>query len=138
MQNAIRSKEPNKASNFVQILIYGVFILAIISIAAAIGAFYENPDSLVPYYFFAIGFIAMGLAGYILFQSRKRIASLKTETPQIITTIDCTNCNQKVTREFQRGDYVFKEGEKCPKCQGTGMIVAIYREVKEKEKPVNF
>jgi len=137
MQNATRSNSSNKMSTFVQAAIYAVFILAAISIAAAVGALSENPAAIeVPLFFFAIGFISMALAGYILFQSRKRMATLKTEKPQILTTIDCTSCNQKVTREFIRGDYIFKEGEKCPKCEALGMIVAIYREVKEKEKPV--
>jgi hypothetical protein len=79
----------------------------------------------------------MGLSGYYLLQSRKHVANLRIESPQILTTIECKGCNEKVTREFKRGDYVFKEGEKCTKCSNLGMIVAIYREVKEKEKQVN-
>jgi hypothetical protein len=141
MQNVTRSSAPNKGTSFVQILIYAVFILAAISIAAAVGALYQTPEPSpetiqVSLFFFAIGFIAMGLAGYILFQSRKRIASLKVETPQIITTIECRKCGIKTTREFQRGDYVYKELDKCTKCEDKQLITAIYREVKEKEKPV--
>ncbi len=138
MQNATRSNTPNKISTFIQAAIYAVFILAAISIAAAIGALYETPPAMeVSIFFFAIGFIAMGLAGYILFQSRKRVASLKVEAPPIITTIECKKCNIKSTREFQRGDYVYKELDKCTKCEDKQLITAIYREVKEKEKPVN-
>jgi len=134
MSNVSRSNGNKNAANFIQILIVAVFVLAAISIASAVGAFYQDPQSLEAYYFFAVGLIAMCLAGYILFQSRKRMAKLNTEPAKIITTINCPTCNQKITRDFQRGDYIFKDDEKCPKCQGTGMIVAIYREVKEKEK----
>jgi hypothetical protein len=54
-----------------------------------------------------------------------------------MTTIECQNkaCNNKTVREFQRGDYVFKESDvACGKCVGKQMITAIYKEVKEKEK----
>ena len=41
-------------------------------------------------------------------------------------------------REFQRGDYVYKELDACPKCPDTKqLITAVYKEVKEKEKTYN-
>ena len=129
---------PTKISTFILAAIYVTIILAVVAIA--VGAFTLNENTEVSLQegivLIIIGFIAMGLAGYIMFQSRKRVASLKIVTPPILTTIDCRSCGQKQTREFQRGDYVYKEQEKCPKCDGRGMIVAIYREVKEKEKPI--
>jgi hypothetical protein len=51
-----------------------------------------------------------------------------------MTTIECRKCGTKNTREFQRGDYVFKETEPCQKCNDKMLITAIYKEVKEKEK----
>ncbi len=62
---------------------------------------------------------------------------MKIEIPKVMTTIQCTNkgCDSKTVREFQRGDYVFKELDTpCQKCSGKQMITAIYKEVKEKEK----
>jgi hypothetical protein len=128
----------NKISTFVLAAIYITLALSIVSIFVGITAFVEGNIEIMVY-LLAIGFIAMGLSGYYLFQSRKHIANLKIENPQILTTVDCAACKEKVTREFKRGDYVYKEAEKCPKCQSLGMIVAIYREptAKEKEKPVN-
>ena len=126
----------SKISAFVLAAIYITLALSVIAIVVAIGAFYEGSTE-VAIYLLAIGFIAMALSGYYLFQSRRHVANLKIDNPPILTTIECSKCNEKVTREFKRGDYVFKEMEKCPKCESTGMIVAIYREVKEKEKPVN-
>jgi hypothetical protein len=125
-----------KISTFVLAAIYITIILSVVAIVVAVGAFYEGSIE-VAIYLLAIGFIAMALSGYYLFQSRKHVANLKIDNPPILTAVECKACNDKVTREFKRGDYVFKEGEKCPKCSSLGMIVAIYREVKEKEKPVN-
>jgi hypothetical protein len=128
----------NKISTFVLAAVYLVIILAVASIIWGASSYYQKTATLeTAATLMAIGFIAMALAGYILFQSRKRVAKLKIEQQPILTQIECKSCNDKVTREFKRGDYVFKDGEKCPKCSSLGMITAIYREVKEKEKPVN-
>ena len=60
---------------------------------------------------------------------------MKIEIPKVMTTIECRKCGTKTTREFQRGDFVFKELDACPKCPGEKQVVtAIYKEVKEKEK----
>jgi hypothetical protein len=125
-----------KISTFVLAAIYITLALSIVAIIVAVGAFYEGSLE-VTIYLLAIGFIAMALSGYYLFQSRKHVANLKLEKPLILTAIECKACNKTETREFKRGDFVYKEMEQCPKCQSMGMIVAIYREVKEKEKPVN-
>ncbi len=127
-----------KISTFVTAATYITLILALIAIGVGIAAFYENPNNAeITIWLLVIGFIALAMSGYYMFQSRKHVASLKLETPQIQTAIDCKACNGVQTRPFKRGDYVYKEMEQCPKCNSMGMIVAIYREVKEKEKPVN-
>jgi hypothetical protein len=62
---------------------------------------------------------------------------VKIDIPKVMTTIECANksCNSKTLREFQRGDYVFKETDvACGKCGGKQMVTAIYKEVKEKDK----
>jgi hypothetical protein len=89
-------------------------------------------------YMLAIGFIAMGLSSYLLLQSRRRGTAMKTETPATMTTIECRKCGFKSVREFQRGDYVFKELEMCQKCDDRQIITSIYREIKEKEKTFPF
>ncbi len=137
MSHKSTNSATNKISTFVLSAIYLVFALSVVAVFVAIGAFYQGEPIETTISLMAIGFISMAMAGYILFQSRKRMASLKTENPPILTTIECKKCNIKTTREFQRGDYVFKELEPCQKCQDEKqMITAIYREVKEKEKPV--
>ena len=63
---------------------------------------------------------------------------MKIEVPKVMTTIEC-KCGSKTIREFQRGDYVYKDLDTpCQKCPNTRqMITAIYKEVKEKEKTYN-
>jgi hypothetical protein len=87
----------------------------------------------------AIGLIAMALSVFLLYQSRQTAAQVKIEIPKVMTTVGCVkNCDSKTSREFQRGDYVFKELDaNCEKCGGKQMIVAIFKEVKEKEKTYN-
>ena len=92
MNNATRTNETNKISNFVQAAIYLVFILAIVAIVVGVSAFVENQDTDIAIFLLAIGFISMALAGYILLQSRKRTADLKIDAPPIITTIECKKC----------------------------------------------
>jgi len=57
----------------------------------------------------------------------------------IITTIQCSKCGFKNIRDFQRGDYIFKEtDQQCPKCNEKMSIASIYREVKEKRKEARY
>src|SRR3972149_7834762 len=128
----------SKISTFILSAIYITIILAVVAIAVGAFTVYENTveDIQAGIALIVIGFIAMALAGYIMFQSRKRVASLKIEAPPILTTIECRKCGIKNVREFKRGDYVYKELEKCEKCDDKEIITAIYREVKVKEKPI--
>jgi hypothetical protein len=85
-------------------------------------------------YLLLIGFLGVALSTYVLFQTRRRIMGLRIEIPPITTTVECKKCGFKSVREFQRGDYVFKEVGPCQKCNEKMLITAIYREVKEKGK----
>jgi len=81
-----------------------------------------------------IGFSGLALSTYMLLQTRRKIPSIVFKPYQIATTIICQKCGFKNIREFQRGDYIFKELEECPKCKEKMMISSIYREAEEKEK----
>jgi len=85
-------------------------------------------------YLLLLGAMGMAFSTYVMFQTRRRISLLKIESPQITTTVECKKCGFKSVREFQRGDYVFKEVEPCQKCNEKMLITAIYRDVKEKIK----
>jgi len=81
-----------------------------------------------------LGATTLALSSYVLFQTRRRILKLALKTQPINTTILCEKCGLKNVRDFQRGDYIFKEAEPCPKCDEKMVIASIYREVKEKGK----
>jgi hypothetical protein len=113
-----------------------IFIALALSLAAlilAINAFSDGNEVMAGY-LLLIGFLGAVMSAYILFQTRRRILRLRIEVPSITTTIECLKCGFKSVREFQRGDYIFKEVEPCQKCNENMLITAIYREVKEKER----
>jgi hypothetical protein len=133
MSNTSQASAPAKMSTYLVMIVLIVLALSIVSLIFSVSAFIEG-NELVAGYLLVIGFIAMGLAGYVLFQSRKRVASMKIEAPKVMTTIECRKCGFKSVREFKRGDFVFKDLDPCQKCDDTMIITGIYKEVKEKEK----
>jgi predicted membrane protein len=127
------SSASTKISTYLMMIVLLVLALSIVCLLLSVNAFTAGNDMLA-IFLLAIGFIAMGLSVYVLFQSRKRAANMKIEAPKVMTTIECKKCNLKSVREFQRGDFVFKDLEPCQKCNDKMIITAIYKEVKEKEK----
>jgi len=130
------SPATSKISTYMMMIVLIVLALSIVALILAINIFPSRPDMAT--YLLAIGFIAMALSAYMLLQSRKRVASMKIEAPKVMTTVECRKCGFKSVREFQRGDFVFKDLEACQKCDDKMIITAIYKEVKEKEKTYNF
>ncbi len=120
-----------KISSFVLMIIFIALALSLIALMLAI-TFYGSGNAVWAGYFLLFGFLGVALSTYVLFQTRRRIMRLKIEVPPITTTIECRKCGFKNVREFQRGDYIFKELEPCQKCNDKMLITAIYREVKEK------
>jgi hypothetical protein len=119
-----------------------VIALAIIALITAGGFYIENPnnaDNVISAIVFAtIGLVALTMSVFTLYQSRRQVAQMKIEIPKVMTIVECKKCNTKTVREFQRGDYVYKELDACPKCPDTKqLITAVYKEVKEKEKTYN-
>ena len=126
------SSSATKISTYLMIIILTVLALSIVALVLAISVYPSRPDMAV--YLLIIGFVAMGLSSYMLIQSRKRITTMKIEAPKVMTTIECMKCKFKSVREFQRGDFVFKDLDPCQECNEKKIITAIYKEVKQKEK----
>jgi hypothetical protein len=135
--NENSSSATTKVSTYLMLIVLVVLALSIVALVLAVQVYLLGND-IVAGYLLVIGFIAMGVASYVLFQSRKRAASMKIEAPKVMTTVECRKCGSKKVREFQRGDFVFKELEACQKCDDKMIITSIYKEVKEKEKTYNF
>ena len=121
-----------RVSSFVLIVIIVVLIFSILVLYQGLEALQTN-DELWGYYLL-IGFIGLALSTYMLWQAKRRIRKFTLETQPTTTTIMCSKCGLKEVRSFERGDYILKELGSCTKCEGTKMISAIYREVKEKGK----
>jgi hypothetical protein len=126
------SSASTKISSFVLVIIFVTLAFSFAALALAVYAYPEHPDFAM--YLIVIGFFAASMAAYMLLQMRRRLLRLRIELPPITTTIECRKCGFKSVREFQRGDYIFKEVEPCQKCNEKMLITAIYREVKEKPK----
>ncbi|MCP8304620.1 MAG: hypothetical protein H3Z50_04005 [archaeon] len=61
------------------------------------------------------------------------ITGMKKSSKSVVYTIEeCASCGLKTKRDFQSGDYVYKEGGGCTKCKGKTMINMIYSEKVEK------
>ncbi|KPV62060.1 MAG: hypothetical protein AOA65_2098 [Candidatus Bathyarchaeota archaeon BA1] len=112
--------------------------IIIVTLALSVTALYQAIDSYrgqrfsEVLNFMMISLFGISLSSYMLFQTRRRMLKLMIEPQRIITTALCQKCGFKNIRDFQRGDYIFKEAEACPKCNEKMMIASIYREVKEK------
>jgi hypothetical protein len=127
------SPATTKISTYLMMIVLLVLALSVVALMLSVNAFIVG-NEVVAGYLLIIGFIAMALSVYVLLQSRKRIASMKIEAPKVMTTVECRKCGFKSVREFQRGDFVFKDLDACQKCNEKMIITAIYKEVKEKEK----
>lgn len=121
---------------------FSFFFLAIvfITLALSIAAFFQAYDAYMlgeienVYFFALIGVSGLALSTYMVFQTRRRALKLTFRPPRIATTILCQKCGFKNIRDFERGDFIFKETEECPKCKEKTKITSIFREVKEKKK----
>ena len=133
------SPATKRISTYLMMIVLIVLALSIAALILAANSYLTNPNDLVPAAFLAIiGLIAMTMSIFTLYQSRRQAVQMKIEIPKVMTTIECKKCGSKTVREYQRGDYVYKELDACPKCPDTKQIItAIYKEVKEKEKTYN-
>ena len=122
------TEAPRKISSLFLAII--VITLALSTVALFWG-FHVDPENL--YSYMLIGVSGFALSAYMLFQTRRRALQLTIKMQPVNTTILCQKCGFKNLREFQRGDYIFKEAEECPKCKEKMQITSIYREAEEKE-----
>jgi uncharacterized membrane protein len=141
------SPATNKISTYLMMIVLIVVAIAIVALIIAASLYYsglsatgstQSGDYTTAGILAVIGLIALTMSTFTLFQSRRQAVQMKIEIPKVMTTIECKKCGTKTVREYQRGDYVYKELDACPKCPDTKQIItAIYKEVKEKEKTYN-
>ena len=123
-----------KISSFYLVIIFGIFILSLSALYIAFDNIINEIDLPTSYSFLALGIFGLALSGYLLLQTRAKPTRAIFEMPRVITTLECPKCDFKNIRDFQRGDYIFKETGPCQKCDEKMKITAIYREVKKKKE----
>jgi len=138
MTSSTQSPTTSRISTFAFIIVLAVMALSVTAFGLAAWAWIEG-NELYAIFLVATGVIALTLSTYLLLQSRRAVVTMKASPSKVMTTIECRKCGVKTVRDFQRGDYVYKELEACTKCPDDKMMItAIYKEIKEKEKTYNF
>jgi hypothetical protein len=122
-----------RVSSFYLVIILVTFLLSLAALYVAFANIIEQSDLTSSYSFLAIGFFGLALSAYMLMQTKSKPVRAILKLPRVITTLECPKCDFKDIRDFQRGDYIFKEAGPCQKCEDTMKITAIYREAKKKE-----
>ena len=130
-----------KISPFLLIIVMITLALALVLIFTGLSEFISNNGSTNQSsngsIYLTLGFAILAISTYMLFLTKRRPAKIGQEILPLNTTLKCKNCGFTNVREFQRGDYVFKElDDRCQKCSDKMLITSIYREVKEKEKEI--
>jgi hypothetical protein len=132
MSGTKTTSQTARISTFLLMVVFLTLALSFIALIFGLSVFEQNSEA--SWLLVLLGFLGVALSTYVLYQTRRRLSKLKIEVPPVVTTIECPGCGFKNVREFQRGDYIFKEGEPCQKCSRKMLITAIYREVKAKQK----
>ena len=118
-----------RISSLFLVIILVTLVMAIVSLYQA----FRVEDLNTRINFAMIGATTLAFSAYLLFQSRRKMRRFTIKIQRVVTTILCRKCGFKTIRDFQRGDYIFKETEEFPKCNEKMLIASIYREAKEKE-----
>ena len=78
------------------------------------------------------GFVAIGFS----FFKAKPVSDQKeaTKEVEVVTTLECPQCNLKRVRAFQPGDYIYKKDEPCTRCEGLMTVTRINARKDPKKK----
>jgi len=121
-----------RTNSFMVAIIFIAFALSFFALYQAMVAYVnQNPES-------GNSLLIMSLTGfalstYFMLQAQRGAPKLILKPQRVATTILCEKCGFKNVREFQRGDYILKETENCPKCNEKTLITSIHREVEGSE-----
>jgi hypothetical protein len=108
--------------------------LAIFSLYTGFQA-YSSGEIQTALYYILMGVSGFAAIGYMLFRGRPSgEEKLNVKKVEVLTTIECPQCNLKRVREFQKGDYLFKNDLPCTRCEGIATITRIHQRKKEPTK----
>lgn len=111
-----------------------VGFLALVSLYMGFQAYGSgHPEDGVLY--MVIGAAGFAAIGYTFFRSKAVTQEkLKVSEVEVVTTLECPQCNLKRVRAFKRGDYFFKDDESCTRCEGSMLVTAIHQRKEENRK----
>ncbi|MCS7120326.1 MAG: hypothetical protein RMJ07_04420 [Nitrososphaerota archaeon] len=127
-----KSSSVEKVSAFFIAIIAVLLALSIFSLFQAFEIYRRTglPDFLAIF----LSISAIILSFYMVFQLKSRPIKLGFEIPKVFTNIQCRSCEFRQVREFQKGDYIFRQMDPCPKCNSPTYVSSIFREPEEKEE----
>ena len=120
-----------RVSYFFIAIIFVLFTLSFISLFQAFETYRKT--GVTDYVTVVLSGSAIALSSYLAIQARQKPMKLGFDPQKVFTTIQCSKCDFKNTREFQSGDFILKKVETCPKCNVLTFISSIYREAAAEE-----
>lgn len=95
-------------------------------------AAYAQGDLPISFSYLIFSLMGLILSSYFLMHLKNvRLGAVK-RAPSVFTMVECLQCGFKNIRSFQKGDYVLKRAEGCPKCSQSMLITSIYAESEQK------
>ena len=116
------------------VLMVVVGAIALVSLYMGFQEYGEN-NMETAFMYILIGGSGFAAIGFNFFRS-KPIAK-QTSGPksvEVVTTLECPQCNLKRVRAHQVGDYIFKSDEPCTRCDGSMVISRINTRKDPKKK----
>ena len=116
------------------VLMVVVGAIALVSLYMGFQEYGEN-NMETAFMYILIGVSGFAAIGFSFFRA-KPIAK-QTSGPksvEVITTLECPQCNLKRVRAHQVGDYIFKSDEPCTRCDGSMVITRINARKDPKKK----
>ncbi len=112
-------------------------VVGAIALASLYMGFIEYGDNNIET---AIMYILIGVSGFVAigysFFRAKPVTQSKegAKEVEVVTTLECPQCNLKRVRAFQPGDYIFKKDEPCTRCEGLMTVTRINARKDPKKK----
>ena len=90
VQQQTKSAQSNKISTYLTLIVLVVFALSIVSLCVAVET-YLIGDIITAGLFAGLGFIAMLICLFLLFQTRRQAAEVKLDIPKVMAVIEWQN-----------------------------------------------
>lgn len=106
------------------------FILLVFSILVLYQGvtLYSNGQVDIAVVWISMGALGMATSFFITWRLRRGAMKPQLSPLNVVTVAECSKCDFKSLRKFERGDYIFKQVEKCSKCSNSMTITSIYFE----------